>query len=519
MSLLDDVKKYGSVKAAAKENSISPSTFRRRLAKEKQESIRAAKLFNTIEHSADQSTRYFILTSAQDKTKIHLDFWNNLLAYAEYLDAEVLVAPFTYSKKLFSDPNTQSNEVWYDERIEPYIVYDRVAIGDHVHFCAEMNTLPTAVQPLSGLESYTKDKWGIFPHAKIQLSSVANMKNALSRQIMTTGAVTLPNYIHRKAGMKAEFHHQIAAVVVSIDPDGAFFCRHIQATDSEDGSFYDLDKFVSGGNVTEDHRVDAVVYGDIHIEKIDPEVAWSTWGYSGYVTTRSKPTLESLIKPRNRIFHDLIDFSARNHHNIKDHHFRLHSFFNSRDSVKDNINDAVEFLNAIKIDGVNDIVIQSNHDNALSKWLKADGVRNDPNNYVFWLECELAYVKALQEGVSHFPFEHAMTTIGVNDRVKFVQEYSGYTINDIELSIHGHYGANGGRGSLPTFAKMGVKSITAHGHAPGIIDGAYRVGTNSSLDLGYNTGLSSWSHTNAIIYPNGQRTLITMSNNRWFDAP
>ena len=519
MELHNAVKLHGSMNAAAKALGMPPTSFRRKLEKERKDAIKAFSMPPAIklELEPGESVRHFIITSAQDKTSVHLDFWNNLKAYAEYLNAEILIGGFTYSKKLFteSDPTFRSDDVWFAEEIDDYIIHDPVKLGDNVVFCAEMNTLPTAVQPLSGLETYTKDKWGIFPHAKIQLRSIATMKHALAKQIMTTGAVTMPNYLRKKAGVKAEFHHQIAAVIVTITDD-AFFCRHLHATSLEDGSFYDMDRLVADGAVTSGHSPIAIVHGDVHIEKVDADVAYATWGYDPVMQERSyiRESLTDLLKPTYRIFHDLIDFSARNHHNINDHHFRMKLFYHGGDSVQEDLSKASNFLRAIASAETQDVVIQSNHDNALYRWVKETTPKNDPINYEFWLECELECVRSIKRGHEPALFEWAMQQSGIDD-VGFINEDDTFMLHDVELAIHGHRGANGARGSAIAFAKMGPKSITGHTHSPSITDGHMCVGTNSKLDMGYNKGLSSWSHTNAILYPNGQRTLITLSGGRW----
>ena len=468
-------------------------------------------------------TRHFLITSAQDKTEIHEDFWKNLKAYANYLGAEILIGGFTYSKRLFeeNDPTKRDEGVWFDNRINDYVIHEKVALGDNLLFCAEMNTLPTAVQPLSGLEVYTGSKWGIFPHAKVQLRSIATMKDALTKQIMTTGAVTLPNYIRKKAGVKAEFFHAIGAVVVSIAPDGAFWCRHIQANSLSDGSFYDLDRFISKGKITTGHRPEALVHGDIHREKLDPVVAMATWGYN--IETNSVnpdyPSTTKLLRPKRRVFHDLTDFTARNHHNIKDHHFRFKAHFHGRDNVKNDILDSGRFLAAVADPDIEDAVIQSNHDNALLKWVKTADAKYDPENYEFWLECELHCIRSLREGRDPFLYSDVMRQHFGDQlpRTIFVQEDSSYMVKGVELAIHGHYGANGAKGSPDAFVKMGPKSITAHTHGPSITDGHMCVGVSGSLDMGYNVGLSSWSHTDALVYPNGKRALITLMGGRWFD--
>jgi hypothetical protein len=524
MELHNAVKEHGSIRAAARALGYPESTLRGRLKVEKQNALRSFVLPEGQSYPVDPTrTRHFLITSAQDKTEIHVDFWNNLKAYAEYLGAEILVGGFTYSKKLFSenDPTVRSEEVWFDHRIDEYVTHEKIALGDHLLFCAEMNTLPTAVQPLSGLEVYTGPKWGIFPHAKVQLRSIATMKHEMAKQIMTTGAVTLPNYIRKKAGVKAEFFHAIGAVVVSIAPDGAFWCRHVQANNLTDGSFYDLDRFVTKGKITTGHRPEAVVHGDIHREKLDPVVAMASWGFNmeNNSVNPEYPSLTAILNPKRRVFHDLTDFSARNHHNIKDHHFRLKAHFHGRNEVKQDILDSGRFLSAISAPHITDAVIQSNHDNALLKWVKTADAKFDPVNYEFWLECELHCVRALKEGREPFLYQDVMMQ-HFGDQMSntlFVQEDAGYSICGIELGIHGHHGANGGKGSPAAFAKMGPKSITAHTHGPSITDGHMCVGVSGDLDMGYNVGLSSWSHTDALVYANGKRTLITLMHGRWFD--
>jgi hypothetical protein len=68
-----------------------------------------------------------------------------------------------------------------------------------------MNTLPTAVRPLSGLTSYTRGRWGVFPHAKVALETVPAMPGQEPPIIMTTGCCTVENYIPKKAGVKGGF--------------------------------------------------------------------------------------------------------------------------------------------------------------------------------------------------------------------------------------------------------------------------------------------------------------------------
>lgn len=466
-------------------------------------------------HTGDGVKR-FILTSAQDCTSIHEGFFNNLLAYNKYLNrgkntCEMLIAGYTYNKSLFEDHDKTRS--WFDERIRPYLVTNRVNLGDDIVFCGEMNTLPTAVSPLSGFESYTKAAWGIFPHSKVQLVSVATQKHNRAKQIMTTGTITKPNYVQKKAGIKAQFHHILGAVLVEICKDGTFFCRHLIG--DSNGSFYDLDRLVENEEVSSGNRVEAIVYGDIHTENIDPVVYKTTWS--------SKNCLVDYLKPRYQFFHDVLDFEYRNHHNIKDIHHRFRTSLDDKKTVEESINIVGRFIDSATRDFCKSVIVQSNHDNALLRWLKEADYREDPVNAIYFLKLQLRYYESILDDEKINIFKNALEykcnafLNGNEDSVEFVDEDSSFIIcGDQECGIHGHLGANGSRGSAKQFTRMGVKTNTGHTHTPQILDGAYVAGTNSRLDLEYAKGQSSWAHADIVVYPNGKRTILTLQNGKWY---
>ena len=453
---------------------------------------------------------------------MHENFLQQLEAYSEWLsDCELFIGGFTYNKGLFEDNDARNG--WYHERVRPYLTNEQFKIGQRLMFCGEMNTLPTAVNPLSGFEVYTRDSWGIFPHAKIQLQSIATAKFAPSKQLMTTGCVTMPNYVQKKAGIKASFHHQLGAVLVELMPDGSFFCRHLisDGIGEDEGGFYDLDRRIENGAVTTGHRVEALNYGDIHHEKLDPTVALTTWGYDVETgKTISNVNLLDLLKPRHQFFHDLSDFAPRNHHNIKDPHFLFRTHQTGTDNVEEALIGCSRFLDATFREWCSSRVIQSNHDNALLRWLKEVDYRTDPVNALFFLECQTSYYRQLADGVRDPAiFEQVLRGFVPNGLagVGFISEDDSYLIcGNIECAMHGHLGANGARGNPRHYTRMGSKSNTGHTHSPQIIDGAYVAGVSGSLDMGYNRGLSSWDHSHIVTYPNGARAILSMMEGRWF---
>jgi hypothetical protein len=143
------------------------------------------------------------------------------------------VGPWTYETQWWSENNPTSRA--YDMILSDHLCFGQMAVGDRFVFCGEMNTLPTANRPISDLVTYSRGRWAVFPHAKLQLKAVPSTDPlAQAHQVMTSGAVTLPKVIARKAGVKSIFHHIIGATLVEFDRDGDLFCRQINAM--EDGA-------------------------------------------------------------------------------------------------------------------------------------------------------------------------------------------------------------------------------------------------------------------------------------------
>ena len=107
----------------------------------------------------------FLVTSAQNNTHIVKPFLAALERYCKSNDAQLIVSTFTYNKNAYQKLEKDSDGVWYDKAIAPYINNDSCTITNDLLFCGELNILPTAVNPLSGLHNYTNRASGIIPLA------------------------------------------------------------------------------------------------------------------------------------------------------------------------------------------------------------------------------------------------------------------------------------------------------------------------------------------------------------------
>lgn len=473
--------------------------------------------------------RVFIVTSAQNNTGIHKKAWDNMLALLAY-EAEagaltrMLVSSFTYSKnapaaagaKRKTASEATEREEWWHPELEEYLFDFHVELAPGLMFCGDLQILPTVVDPIAGLESYTGRASAIIPATKFAAKCVASPKHAGTKFVYTTGTVTKRNYIQKKAGQKAEFHHGYGGLIVEVDSAGTWFVRQLNA--DSDGVIYDLDRRVADGEVTTGHRPEALVWGDIHERQLEPAMRELAWGKGGILDT---------LKPKRQVMHDLLDFRSQNHHDRDDPWKVFAKWVAKGADVAEEIGDACDFLagDALR-DWCETIVVCSNHDLALSRWLREADFREDPQNAVFLLQANLAKYSAIAEGNKNFyevqwAFEHVAGAGGDSlDGVTFLRRDEEYVVCEkfgggIELGMHGDKGANGAKGSLRGFANTGRKCIVGDRHTPGIFEGAMQVGVMGSLDQGYNEGMSSWSHTNALVYPNGKRTLFTIYDWKW----
>lgn len=453
----------------------------------------------------------YILTSAQNNTAIHAPLWTNLQAYAEYVGAEILVAEFIYrvDGAAAREGKGSAPAVAYAPEIRDRLVKDRVVLSRTLHFAAELNVLPTAENPLSGFENYTGRASTIVPHAKQTMVSVATPPGGGGAKLMwTTGSVTLRNYIQRKAGLKAEYHHAYGALIVEIEDNGAWFVRQIRAT--EDGSFQDLDVAVSDGVVSIGHRIEALLPGDIHVAQLAPECQRALFGKGGIVDT---------LSPRYLFLGDSLDFRSQNHHDRGNPHIAFAKHLKGEASVARELDQTARFLTSAQRPGQEIVIVDSNHDAALTRWVRENDLSDvQPENATTWLALQTAAYAAIASGKPMRLYEKAMRDRGV-EHARFLGSDESFVIcrdsGGIEMGIHGHAGVNGSRGSPRQFAKLGRRVSHGHTHSASIIGDCFTAGTSTKLRLSYTTGPSSWSWSHVIHYVNGCRAIVTQVGDRW----
>ncbi|MCQ1856050.1 hypothetical protein, partial [Neorhizobium galegae] len=338
------------------------------------------------------------------------------------------------------------------------------------------------------------------------------------RFAISTGCCTLPSYTPRAAGRKSLFHHTYGALLIEIDVDGECFFHHLQP--DEDGAFQHFDWIVSGETITAQNRVKAVTWGDIHHDQLDPVVAMASWGYctaeKKVVTGHS---LAGYLNAEYEFAHDTLDFRRRNHHGLDDPHERARINIATNSNVESEVREAARFINAISRDGCRTVVVESNHDAAITKWLKNPEGMLDAENAYYWHLLNSVWHREIRASNSDFnPVHEALRMAGLDDHIDFIGSGESFTILEIEHGLHGDIGVGGSRGTPQQFRRFGRRTSTGHTHSPSIADGAYVAGLSAKLRQGYNKGPTRWAHAHIVLYPNGKRGMVLMHSDGRFQA-
>jgi hypothetical protein len=459
-----------------------------------------AKLHRSLVKDRREVKRY-VITAAQNATPVNKAFLASLLGYCKHNGAQLICVPYRYKNPTSMWSAKAENDDWWAPELAPYLLDRRLELNKSLVILGDVKTQPTSSAPIQGYDSISGGRSAVIGHPRLELKTVPTPQSKLPKILTTTGAVTERNYIESKAGKQAEFHHTFGACIVEVKGD-VFHMRQLNAVN--DGSFMDLQHEYRGKTKIRVDRAAALIMGDSHVEFIDPDVVRGTFGRGGLV---------DLLKPEVLVWHDIHDFFSRNHHHRDEVFVNFAKHHAGTDNVREQLQKTFDFVDQATRPNTQNIFVPSNHPDALARWVKEANPKTDPRNAIFWAETFTAMcqgAKMTESGAGTIdPFNYwARRMMKSAGQTTFLHRDESFTVKGIELGYHGDKGPNGARGSIKGFSKIGIKTVTGHAHSPGVEGGAYRVGTNSRLRLEYNSGPSSWLHTDCIVYQNGKRSLI-----------
>lgn len=370
-------------------------------------------------------------------------------------------------------------------------------------FLSSIKVSPKQRLPLTGLKGIGQKKGSfVFAAPRQDLAIEPTCNTKLPRAIMTPGAITLPNYrttryMSERTSYLAENDHKMGALVVEIQDNQIFYFTQVQF--DKKGQFIDRGIMYSSNN-TKKVNPEAIVPGDYHTKEVN---------------TKVKEVIISLLKkytPKYIVLHDIFSGVSVNHHNehnrIKKAQLYKAGSLCLEQELRE-VNQALnDFSNLVKKEV---IIVKSNHDEFLYRYLSENKFDKDPFNYQISVKLLADSLKGLD------PLKSGIESFGLKkpDRVKFLKRDDDFKIQGIQLAAHGDKGINGARGTLNSMERAYGKAITAHSHTPGILKEAWAVGTSTELRLDYNVGPSSWLHSLALVYDNGMRQLLTIIDGKY----
>ena len=285
------------------------------------------------QRKTNKEQKMFIITWAQNDTPVHKPFFENITAYAEYLNADIHVIAGRYKNptSVFTD---KDHEMW-DNALVPYLDANRHDVHKYVSIMSDFKIQPTATNPMSGLQGVSGINSCVFGAPKVQLEMISVLEGNKPKMMLTTGAVTKMNYTDSKSGKKGEFHHTYGFAIVEIADDETFYVRQVTANDKT-GDFTDLCYRVEKGEVTKIDTLSAIVFGDIHYGHHDQEVIDKTHEFL------------NKVKPEHVVLHDVFDGNSISHHEMKDPFIQFAKEVNDTNSVEKEINKMLDGLESFK---------------------------------------------------------------------------------------------------------------------------------------------------------------------------
>lgn len=445
-----------------------------------------------------KGAKRFIITGAQNATPVEQAWWDVLQSAARELKAEILVVPLRYKNPTSIWTASQANAEHWAPPVQPYLWNQRLTLNPNLMLIADIKIPPTKSTPLSGFDAMSTTHSAIFAHPKVQMTTVPTPSSRMAKILTTTGVVTQENYTDSGLGKISEFHHSLSAVLVELDGK-RFYLRHLHF-DRKTKSCTDLRTryFASGKEAAPPAA--ALVMGDMHIRVIDPKVE------------RARAKLVEMINPEVRGWNDTLDAYSCTPHHEGNPFVQQTKAASGWGNVQKEVAQAIEYIRAQQREGTLEVIVPSNHDDMLTRWIKrVDWKAQSDENAKFYLRTALAIkerARLTPQGVVYpDAFSYWLTAEGM-DNVRVLQRDESFLAAGIELGMHGDIGPNGARGSRKNLRRIGVKSVIGHAHSPGIDEGCYQTGTSSYLRLEYNHGASGWLNADVVVNADGKRQVI-----------
>jgi len=437
----------------------------------------------------------FVITTAVAGCLVSKSFLAGLRNFCKINKAKLIIL-------VAADP--AANVEWTIDKdlADDFIVFKDIRLNSNL-FLSSIKLSAKHIDPITGLTRISQRMGStIFASPKQRLVVTPTSNKKIPSCLMGTGAITLPNYstdkyLSERTAYLAQEDHQLAALIIEIENENYFHFRQIQA--DKEGSFIDLGTQYHA-NKTNKVLNNTLVLGDWHSQSVDPAVL------KCYREIGRKINFDKII------VHDLYDGKSLNPHELNNSILRAQRAESGELSLENEIKGVAKDLDILLTLGKELVIVASNHDEFLFRYLKEGLYVKDPHNHRLCLEiaCKVMdgenAVKAAIEIV---------TKKKVSSKIRWLKRDEDYKIAGVQLAAHGDQGSGGSKGTLKGMELAYNNCITGHTHVPQILRNAWCVGTSTYLRLSYNQGPSGWMNTCCTLYSNGSKQLINIIDNKW----
>lgn len=435
-----------------------------------------------------QYRKRFFVTSASAGAPVNKEFLKAILTFCELKNAELVILPQrSHARALENQPRH------FDPILKPYMKHFASRFDFNNKLVAlDTQINPQQINPLTGMKVF-----GLNEHSTIIASPQQNWETVprapghYPRILVTTGAMTDPDYLYNRVGLIADQQHMVGGVVVEIVDAKTFFIRHVQA--DKKGAFVDMFwKYSPNGTAIK--VAGDVVLGDIHGDLIDPECE------QGISNLMQEGDVTSLL------FHDLFDGAFCNPHERNNIVSQASKRFFTLDEEIHATKKVFDRLCSYASPKTNIYVVRSNHDMFVDRYIQGGE----------WIRDSINIRRGYDIFGRMLNNEHPIADdIDPKHRANWLKLDEVLTSRGYTLSTHGNKGVKGARGNLLMYKNLGFW-IVGHSHTPGMWNGSIQVGCSCVLNQPYTDGQpNDCLHAHAISYAPGQAQLVVMIHGKY----
>lgn len=437
----------------------------------------------------------FIVTTAITGCDVDPNFYASIKKYCTLNKAKLLILTA-------SDPVAKVEPTIDKVLSKEYVVFQDTRLNSNLYL-STIKLSAKQMDPITNLERLGQRSTSfIYASPKQRMKTVPIGNEKLPHILYSTGAITKPNYktdkyLSQRTATIAEDDHLIGALVVEIENKEVFHVRQIQA--DKDGFFIDFGyKYTPKGKSK--IAAEAIVFGDWHSGETDPAVI------------NCYKAICKELSPKMGVIHDLFSGICINHHELNNIILRARRAEKEQLSLKQELINVGKDLTLLQKMVKKLVIVKSNHDEFLNRYLEEGWYTKDPINHRLCLQIALKMLDGLD------PLKEGIEIVNGKkyNNIKWLKRNEDYKIAKVQLGQHGDAGSNGAKGSVKSMENSYGSCITGHKHSPEILRNVYVVGTSTHLKLEYNQkGSSSWVQSFVVLYGNGNRQLINIINGKY----